>query len=89
MYLGHFLPCEKQSMEQEVAASGSFSDETVPAAGGYVAFPPEPLWKLHTFPLMCLILESGHHILYSASVYEHSLHARFCAWYREESKRPI
>lgn len=43
MYLGHFLPSEKQSMEQEVTASGSFSDETVPAAGGCVAVPPEPL----------------------------------------------
>lgn len=43
MYLGHFLPSEKQNMEQEVTASGSFSDETVPAAGGCVAVPPEPL----------------------------------------------
>lgn len=25
---GHLLPCEKQTMEEEVATSGSFSDET-------------------------------------------------------------
>jgi len=30
-------------MEQGVAVSSSFSDETVPAVGGGVALPPEPL----------------------------------------------
>lgn len=41
MYLGHFLSSEKQSKEQEVVASGRFSDEIVPAecGGGGAVWP--------------------------------------------------
>lgn len=67
-----FFPLRNKVWEQEVATSGSFSDETIPLGNGPSS--SAPLRILH-FPLGVQFWNQATIGLYSTSLYEHGLPA--------------